>query len=153
MVVWGKLVHLTPQAHSNVIEEGVTTCQHDVFEEVAAEGHVAFHNRVVDVLLDALGVNVGSFSSGWVEEDLRCAETLLAQDHFLAIGKNVGFLTSLGLVSLLKGLFNVLNTVGHRFFHVAQLVDLGWCRENFSNGVTEHGSVSSHIHTSVQQFL
>ena len=126
MVVWGKLVHLTPQADTDVIEEGVTTCQHDVFEEVAAEGHVALHYRVVDVLLDALGVDVSSFCSGRVKEDLRCAETLLAQDHFPAIRENVGLLTSLGLISFLKSLFKVLNTVGHRFFHAAQLVDLSW---------------------------
>ena len=153
MVVWGKLVHLTPQANSNVVEEGVTTCQHDVFEEVAAECHVAFHYRVVDVLLDALGVNVGSFSSCRVKENLRCAETLLAQDHFLVIWENVRFLTGLGLIGLLKSLVDILNTIGHRFFHEAQLVNLGRCRENLSNGVTKHGSVSSHIHSSIQQLL
>ena len=153
MIVWGKLVHFTPQTNSNSIEEGVTTCKHDVFEEVAAEGHVAFHYRVVDVLLDALGIDVGSFSFGRVKEDLRGAESLLAQDYFPAIGENVGLLAGLRFISLLNSLFEVLNTVGHRFFHAAQLVDLCRCRENFSNRVTEHGSVSSHIYTSVQQLL
>ena len=124
-----------------------------MFEEVAAESHVTFHYRVVDVLLDALGVYVGSFSSCRVKEDLRSAETLLAQDHFSAIGEEVGLLTSLGLVSLLKGLFEVLNTVGHRFFHAAQLVDLSRCRKNLTNGIAEHGCVSSHVYTSVQQLL
>ena len=126
MVVWGKLVHLTPQADTDVIEEGVTTCQHDVFEEVAAEGNVTLHYRVVDVLLDALGVDVSSFSSGRVKENLRSAETLLTQDHFPAIRENVGLLTGFRLISLLKSLFKVLNTVGHRFFHTAQLVNLCW---------------------------
>ena len=79
-------VHLAPETLGNVGEEGATAGEEDVLEEVTPDCLVALHNRIVNVLLDALRVNVFALRQPWLEQDLRAAEPLLAQDNLLAIG-------------------------------------------------------------------
>ena len=86
MVMWGELVHFTPQTHTDIVEEGIAAGEHDVFKEVAPERLIAFHYGVIDVFLDALLVDVVSLGHLRIEEDLRAAEPLLAEDHFGSIG-------------------------------------------------------------------
>ena len=57
-----------------------------MLEEVTPDCLVALHNRIVNVLLDALRVNVFALRQPWLEQNLRAAESLLAQDNLLAIG-------------------------------------------------------------------
>ena len=57
-----------------------------MLEEVTPDGLVTLHNRIVNVLLDALRVNVFALRQPWLEQDLWTAESLLAQDDLLAIG-------------------------------------------------------------------
>ena len=67
VVVRGQLVHFTPEADANVVEEGIATSKYDVFEEVTPEGFITLHYRVVDVLLNAFRVDVSSLGHSRVE--------------------------------------------------------------------------------------
>ncbi len=53
VVVGSQRIDLAPQSLRNVREQSVTASNHDVFEHVSSDTLVAFHDRVVDVFLDA----------------------------------------------------------------------------------------------------
>ena len=88
-------VHLAPEALRDVWEQGASTCEEDVLEEVSPNSFVAFHDRVVNVLLDALSVDIVAFSHPRLEQDLWAAETLFAEDNLGIVRKYVGLLTGL----------------------------------------------------------
>ena len=92
-----------------------------MLEEVATDGLLALHDRVVDILLDTLLRDVVTLSQLRVEEDLRALEALLANDYLLAVWQHEVPLASLRLRGLLEGVFVVLNAVGHRLLHQTQL--------------------------------
>ena len=67
VVVRSQLVHFTPEADTNIVEEGIAASKYDVFEEVTSEGLITLHYRVVDVLLNAFTVDVSSLGHSRVE--------------------------------------------------------------------------------------
>ena len=81
----GQGVDLAPQTLRNVGEQCISTCYHNVFEEVTSDSFVALHDRVVDVFLDTLLGDVFSARQLRLEENLRSTETLLAYDDFASI--------------------------------------------------------------------
>ena len=124
MVVRRQCVNFTPQPLRDVGEQRVSTCDEDVLEEITTDRLLAFHDRVINVLLNTLACDVTALRQVRLEKDLRAAETLLAEDHLLAIWEHEILLTRFRLRSLLEGVVEIFNTVGHRFFHDAKLGDL-----------------------------
>ena len=66
-----------------------------MLEEVTTDGLLALHDAVVNVLLDTLRCDVAALRKLRVEQDLRTAETLFAEDDLATIWKLICFLTCL----------------------------------------------------------
>ena len=67
VVMRGQLVHFTPEAYTNILEEGIAASKNDVFEEVTPDRLITLHYRIVNVLLDAFSVDVVSLGQSRIE--------------------------------------------------------------------------------------
>ena len=85
VVVGSQSIDLAPQSLRNVCEQSVTASNHDVLEHVSSDTFVAFHDRVVDVFLDAFFSDICPSRNLGLEKNLRAAETLFTEDNFASI--------------------------------------------------------------------
>lgn len=118
----GKGGELLGHALGNAGVHGGTTRHDDVGVEVAADINIALHDGLEGAVVDTRGLLA---DEGRLEEHLRAAEALVANDDDVAIGKLVGLLKGRGLGSGLDLLVVVKGDVGELLLDVADNFTLG----------------------------
>lgn len=130
---------------SNSREHGGTTTEDDVAIQILPNIHVTLHDGVVGSLVDT-----SSFHSdeGWLEEDLRAAETLSTNGDDLTIRKLVALLHRGAGLGSLHLLVVVQGNVGELLLHVPHNFPLSSSGERVTTLSQDLHEVVSEVTTS-----
>ncbi len=129
---------LLGDAVSETIEHSGTTGEDDVVVEILANINVALVDGLEDGAVDTLELKT---NEGRLEEELRAAETLVADGDDVAIGKLVRLLALVGALGLGQLSLVVLSDVGETLLDVTDNLTLGGGGE----GVATLGEDLDHV--------
>ena len=119
-------MYFLPHSFSHSIEQGWSTTENDILEEILTDVHITFLNWIVAVLMNTFYVEASIL---WMEHYFSRSEPLVSDQDFSSIRKLIILFTWMGSFCLFHWLFKVINNITHFLFNVPYNFKFSICCE------------------------